>query len=222
MMIILCFSLNILFLLCGGGEKSEKEAKLCMCEMNRWIRCPPRRLGKRKGEAAAVLAVEGGASTTWGRWMRLPTTTWRMWPTAARTRSGTRRMLVDPHHRIPFSPPAHCFSLPLSYFPCTLTPQGTSCHQCRQKTLDTKTICRSGVCVGAKGQFCGPCLKNRYGEDVRDVLLNPVSAAHIVCVFFFLSAYLYVCVVAVDDSKSFALILALFFAYIWNVTLNSG
>ncbi|KAF1381518.1 hypothetical protein PFLUV_G00154830 [Perca fluviatilis] len=50
---------------------------------------------------------------------------------------------------------------------------GSSCHQCRQKTLDTKTVCRSGVCVGAKGQFCGPCLKNRYGEDVRDVLLDP-------------------------------------------------
>uniref|UniRef100_A0A3Q0SWU0 Cell division cycle associated 7b n=1 Tax=Amphilophus citrinellus TaxID=61819 RepID=A0A3Q0SWU0_AMPCI len=48
-----------------------------------------------------------------------------------------------------------------------------SCHQCRQKTLDTKTVCRSGFCVGAKGQFCGPCLKNRYGEDVRTVLLDP-------------------------------------------------
>ncbi|KAF0024742.1 hypothetical protein F2P81_023544 [Scophthalmus maximus] len=51
---------------------------------------------------------------------------------------------------------------------------GSSCHQCRQKTLDTKTVCRSGVCVGAKGQFCGPCLKNRYGEDVRAVLLDPM------------------------------------------------
>uniref|UniRef100_A0A3Q3GGW1 Cell division cycle associated 7b n=1 Tax=Labrus bergylta TaxID=56723 RepID=A0A3Q3GGW1_9LABR len=50
---------------------------------------------------------------------------------------------------------------------------GSSCHQCRQKTLDTKTVCRSGVCVGVKGQFCGPCLKNRYGEDVHDVLLDP-------------------------------------------------
>ncbi|XP_059206002.1 cell division cycle-associated 7-like protein [Centropristis striata] len=50
---------------------------------------------------------------------------------------------------------------------------GSSCHQCRQKTLDTKTVCRSGFCVGGKGQFCGPCLKNRYGEDVRDVLLDP-------------------------------------------------
>ncbi|XP_015231934.1 PREDICTED: cell division cycle-associated 7-like protein [Cyprinodon variegatus] len=50
---------------------------------------------------------------------------------------------------------------------------GSSCHQCRQKTLDTKTVCRSGHCVGVKGQFCGPCLKNRYGEDVRSVLLDP-------------------------------------------------
>uniref|UniRef100_A0A3B5MTE1 Cell division cycle associated 7 like n=1 Tax=Xiphophorus couchianus TaxID=32473 RepID=A0A3B5MTE1_9TELE len=50
---------------------------------------------------------------------------------------------------------------------------GSSCHQCRQKTLDTKTVCRSGYCVGVKGQFCGPCLKNRYGEDVRTVLLDP-------------------------------------------------
>ncbi|KAM9385607.1 cell division cycle-associated 7-like protein isoform 2-T2 [Pholidichthys leucotaenia] len=50
---------------------------------------------------------------------------------------------------------------------------GSSCHQCRQKTLDTKTVCRSGFCAGGKGQFCGPCLKNRYGEDVRAVLLDP-------------------------------------------------
>ncbi|XP_068431999.1 cell division cycle-associated 7-like protein isoform X2 [Clinocottus analis] len=50
---------------------------------------------------------------------------------------------------------------------------GSSCHQCRQKTLDTKTVCRSGFCVKGKGQFCGPCLKNRYGEDVCDVLLDP-------------------------------------------------
>uniref|UniRef100_A0A672HI55 Cell division cycle associated 7 like n=1 Tax=Salarias fasciatus TaxID=181472 RepID=A0A672HI55_SALFA len=50
---------------------------------------------------------------------------------------------------------------------------GSSCHQCRQKTLDTKTVCRSGFCFGSKGQFCGPCLKNRYGEDVRTVLLDP-------------------------------------------------
>ncbi|XP_061520658.1 cell division cycle-associated 7-like protein [Phycodurus eques] len=50
---------------------------------------------------------------------------------------------------------------------------GSSCHQCRQKTLDTKTVCRSGFCSAGKGQFCGPCLKNRYGEDVCTVLLDP-------------------------------------------------
>ena len=27
-------------------------------------------------------------------------------------------------------------------------PKGTTCHQCRQKTTDTKTICRSGHCAG--------------------------------------------------------------------------
>ncbi|KAJ3608742.1 hypothetical protein NHX12_023272 [Muraenolepis orangiensis] len=53
---------------------------------------------------------------------------------------------------------------------------GSSCHQCRQKTLDTKTVCRSGSCVGVKGQFCAPCLKNRYGEDLRQVLLDPTWA----------------------------------------------
>merc|ERR1719422_2802539 len=53
---------------------------------------------------------------------------------------------------------------------------GTSCHQCRQKTTDTKTICRSGRCVGVRGQFCGRCLEIRYGEDVREALLNPTWA----------------------------------------------
>jgi len=50
---------------------------------------------------------------------------------------------------------------------------GTSCHQCRQKTLDTKTICRSGSCVGVRGAFCGVCLRNRYGQDAREALKDP-------------------------------------------------
>ncbi|XP_038653361.1 cell division cycle-associated 7-like protein [Scyliorhinus canicula] len=50
---------------------------------------------------------------------------------------------------------------------------GSTCHQCRQKTIDTKTICRSQDCYGVRGQFCGPCLRNRYGENVRSALLNP-------------------------------------------------
>uniref|UniRef100_A0A3Q3DBZ4 Cell division cycle associated 7a n=1 Tax=Hippocampus comes TaxID=109280 RepID=A0A3Q3DBZ4_HIPCM len=49
---------------------------------------------------------------------------------------------------------------------------GTTCHQCRQKTTDTKTNCRNPECVGVRGQFCGPCLRNRYGEEVRDALLD--------------------------------------------------
>ncbi|XP_067843666.1 cell division cycle-associated protein 7a isoform X2 [Heptranchias perlo] len=50
---------------------------------------------------------------------------------------------------------------------------GTTCHQCRQKTIDTKTNCRNPECVGVRGQFCGPCLRNRYGELVRTALLDP-------------------------------------------------
>ncbi|GLH05408.1 Cell division cycle-associated 7-like protein [Gryllus bimaculatus] len=50
---------------------------------------------------------------------------------------------------------------------------GTTCHQCRQKTFDTKTVCRSGRCVGVRGMFCGICLPKRYGEQVADALKNP-------------------------------------------------
>eukprot|EP00090_Calanus_glacialis_P019559 TRINITY_DN3001_c0_g2_i1.p1 TRINITY_DN3001_c0_g2~~TRINITY_DN3001_c0_g2_i1.p1 ORF type:complete len:526 (-),score=213.35 TRINITY_DN3001_c0_g2_i1:279-1856(-) len=50
---------------------------------------------------------------------------------------------------------------------------GTTCHQCRQKTVDTKTICRSGECVGVRGQFCGRCLEIRYGEDAKEALMDP-------------------------------------------------
>ncbi|KAJ8687658.1 hypothetical protein QAD02_023452 [Eretmocerus hayati] len=47
---------------------------------------------------------------------------------------------------------------------------GSACHQCRQKTIDKKTICRSGTCYGVRGQFCGPCLLGRYGETVEETL----------------------------------------------------
>uniref|UniRef100_A0A2K5BVT8 Zinc-finger domain-containing protein n=1 Tax=Aotus nancymaae TaxID=37293 RepID=A0A2K5BVT8_AOTNA len=33
---------------------------------------------------------------------------------------------------------------------------------------DLENICN---CCGVRGQFCGPCLRNRYGEDVRDYCL---------------------------------------------------
>ena len=50
---------------------------------------------------------------------------------------------------------------------------GTSCHQCRQKTDDLKTACKSDACVGIRGQFCGPCLRNRYGEDAKAAIMDP-------------------------------------------------
>lgn len=50
---------------------------------------------------------------------------------------------------------------------------GTSCHQCRQKTDDLKTVCRNENCVGIRGQFCGPCLRNRYGESVKEAIMDP-------------------------------------------------
>ena len=50
---------------------------------------------------------------------------------------------------------------------------GSLCHQCQLKTLDTKTICRSGQCSDGRGQFCGVCLKSFYGEDGKAALKNP-------------------------------------------------
>ena len=42
--------------------------------------------------------------------------------------------------------------------------EGSTCHQCRQKTLVPKTWCEK--CRTLKGQFCGKCLLNRYGETI--------------------------------------------------------
>lgn len=56
------------------------------------------------------------------------------------------------------------------------TEKGTTCHQCRQKTMDQKSYCRHKSCKGMRGMFCGFCLGRRYGEDVADVLLNPTWA----------------------------------------------
>ncbi len=80
------------------------------------------------------------------------------------------------------------------------TATGTSCHQCRQKTIDQKTICRSGRCHGVRGAFCGKCLENRYGEDAREALMNPdwicppckkiviiVSNLSFILIFFYIS-----------------------------------
>ena len=39
--------------------------------------------------------------------------------------------------------------------------------------MDMKTICRSGYCVGVRGQFCERCLHLRYREDAREALMDP-------------------------------------------------
>ncbi|CAO2815135.1 unnamed protein product [Amaranthus hypochondriacus] len=50
-------------------------------------------------------------------------------------------------------------------------PDGTPCHQCRQKTLGKLTYC--GKCKSAQGQLCGDCLYTRYGENVLEAVQNP-------------------------------------------------
>uniref|UniRef100_A0A2K5D9J6 Zinc-finger domain-containing protein n=1 Tax=Aotus nancymaae TaxID=37293 RepID=A0A2K5D9J6_AOTNA len=50
---------------------------------------------------------------------------------------------------------------------------GSACHQGHQNTIDAKTNCRNPDCWGVRGQFCRPCLRNRYCEEVRDALLHP-------------------------------------------------
>ncbi|TRY63822.1 hypothetical protein TCAL_07719 [Tigriopus californicus] len=52
--------------------------------------------------------------------------------------------------------------------------QGTTCHQCRQKTLDVKTICRSGRCQGARGAT-GPITylaQSKGFTNVKDYLAS--------------------------------------------------
>jgi len=43
---------------------------------------------------------------------------------------------------------------------------GTTCHQCRQKTIDVKACCTS---KGCNMKFCSRCLSNRYSEKVDAV-----------------------------------------------------
>uniref|UniRef100_A0A4X2L059 Zinc-finger domain-containing protein n=1 Tax=Vombatus ursinus TaxID=29139 RepID=A0A4X2L059_VOMUR len=50
---------------------------------------------------------------------------------------------------------------------------GSTCHQCSQKIIDTKTNFRNPEHFGVWGQFCGLCPQNRYGKEVRMALLDP-------------------------------------------------
>ena len=55
----------------------------------------------------------------------------------------------------------------------------TTCHFCRQKTVDRKTWCpcalQKGRLVGGKsrGALCGSCLEMRFGENLDEALANP-------------------------------------------------
>lgn len=44
---------------------------------------------------------------------------------------------------------------------------GTCCHQCRQKTIDSKVHCSRCPAIGS--YFCGTCLQARYGENKLEV-----------------------------------------------------
>lgn len=54
--------------------------------------------------------------------------------------------------------------------------KGTTCHQCKQKTMDRKTVCsrcsHNNNNSTIRGCYCGSCLLNRYGEDIDVVLQN--------------------------------------------------
>jgi len=52
---------------------------------------------------------------------------------------------------------------------------GTTCHQCRQKTMDEKSnCCKAEENQLSKHRYCRSCLKNRYNLDLDEVLKNTV------------------------------------------------
>ena len=46
---------------------------------------------------------------------------------------------------------------------------GTSCHWCRQKTIDRKATCSNPDCAFIQ-TWCGACLYNRHREDILEIL----------------------------------------------------
>lgn len=121
----------------------------------------------RKNHGGAVITALWRFLMSWGLWrksLRLN------WTTSAST--SERRPTTVPQW-VSFR--TSRFRRARTVCDCAFVHQGSTCHQCRQKTTDTKTNCRNPECVGVRGQFCGPCLRNRYGEEVHDALLNPVS-----------------------------------------------
>lgn len=56
---------------------------------------------------------------------------------------------------------------------------GTTCHQCRQKTRDKKTLCTQ--CGAISSQFCGMCLQLRYGENLDEVFETVKNGGQWLC-----------------------------------------
>jgi len=46
---------------------------------------------------------------------------------------------------------------------------GVTCHQCRQKTIDEKSVCA----LNPTHNFCEKCLRNRYGEELSVIKKDP-------------------------------------------------
>ena len=52
--------------------------------------------------------------------------------------------------------------------------RASTCHQCRQKTLDLKSICRqTKTSKECRYRYCVFCLKNIYGQDLKVILKDP-------------------------------------------------
>lgn len=51
---------------------------------------------------------------------------------------------------------------------------GTTCHWCRQKTVETHVTCVGAGCSNGRLPlaFCGMCLSNRHGEDIDDAVAS--------------------------------------------------
>ena len=49
--------------------------------------------------------------------------------------------------------------------------KSSSCHQCRQNTMDLKSVCRNPKKSCPK-KYCAICLRNIYGQDLRAVLMD--------------------------------------------------
>uniref|UniRef100_A0A2K5DJX6 Zinc-finger domain-containing protein n=1 Tax=Aotus nancymaae TaxID=37293 RepID=A0A2K5DJX6_AOTNA len=79
-----------------------------------------------------------------------------------------KRKTMDSYMNVKVSTPGHLLTLPhiiRTRWKITEEDLENICSNSREKIYNH--------CCGVRGQFCGPCLRNRYGEEVRDALLDP-------------------------------------------------